>query len=352
MKKLLAALFLLASVKAWAVNPILGTVQIGTSTVVVPKFQNGAINISSSSIQTGNFPTSLISSGVVTLGGAGNAVTISSNAVLSGALLATSSPGSSGQLLTSNGPGTSPSWAGIPASDISGTTITWTATQTFQKPSTFISSITVLSNGEIDGVFKATGTVTLGGSLNAVTISSNTILPGATFYQNAPIVISTGIVGIPNLNLTGAVIVNQSSTNACGYLIGSTVQTVKAVSNVASVNATTTYAATSLFASITPKCVTDQVFITASGAMSQTTINHITYATIKRGSTDLSTNGSIAEAQLINREFPTLIAIDNPVTVSSTTYTVLIKDDAGGGNANWGDDTATDQTMILQEIAK
>lgn len=47
------------------------------------------------------------------------------------------------------------------------------------------------SSGTVTDIFNATGTVNLGGVGTAVTISSNAITPTATFYSNAPILIST-----------------------------------------------------------------------------------------------------------------------------------------------------------------
>lgn len=160
MKKLLASLFLLLIPTAGRAITY-QAVRASTDNVTTPTMQTGTMNLSSGTIQNANFPilkstgTQTLSgtlnasgtsniTGTVTLGAAGKAVTVSSNAVLSGALIANGSPGSSGNILTSNGSGTSPSWNSV-SSDISGTTITWTAQQTFSNAIT-ISSTVVLNS--------------------------------------------------------------------------------------------------------------------------------------------------------------------------------------------------------------
>ena len=88
----------------------------------------------------------LSATGTVNLGSALNAVTISSNAVLSGALVANASAGTSGQILQSQGPGTTPTWVSASNSSLLSSTNTWTAGQTYISSVTF-SSMVVAGNG-------------------------------------------------------------------------------------------------------------------------------------------------------------------------------------------------------------
>ena len=115
-------------------------------------------------------------------------MTVSSNLVVSGGALVAGggSAGSSGQILQSNGQGSAPTW--ITSSVLGGSSTNYIQnTSSLQNGATFyVSSGTVAGPLAVGGVFSATGTVTLGSALNAVTISSNVTLGGAGTLTNVP----------------------------------------------------------------------------------------------------------------------------------------------------------------------
>src|SRR6267142_1086078 len=155
-KWLLAAVLALGFLgRAEAVNPILGTVQITTTTATTPKLQNGTVYIASMTVG-GNF----VATGTITTG-------------LS--IIANGSSGSNGNLLQSQGPGLSPVW--IATSTILNNNV-FNTTNTFTGGNTYVSLVT----------FSSTTQDTGSGTLS---VSSNTILSGATFYQNARVVVSS-----------------------------------------------------------------------------------------------------------------------------------------------------------------
>jgi hypothetical protein len=88
------------------------------------------------------FGSSVTVSNAALLGAAGQAVTISSNLVVSGGAFSVSNgAGSSGQILQSNGAGSAPTWIASPAATLLTSTNTWSAQQTFNN--TVIISTTI-----------------------------------------------------------------------------------------------------------------------------------------------------------------------------------------------------------------
>lgn len=159
MKKLIVASLLFVSVRGWAVNPIMGTVQISTNPIVVPKFQNGSINIASGTIHDLNVSFGL-SVGTMTV----STLTVTNLSVST--LTVTSS------------------------TTLSATRIT---TATIVNSET-VATLTVSSNTVLPGAtFYQAGPIILGNPSQSVTISSNTILPGATFYQGSPIIFTSTV---------------------------------------------------------------------------------------------------------------------------------------------------------------
>ncbi len=79
--------------------------------------------------------------------------------------------------------------------------------------------------GRVYGTFKATGTVTLGSTGFTTTISSNAILPGATFYSNANSIL-TGIQFSPTTSgILGTPTNDNASTGYVGEYISSNTTT-------------------------------------------------------------------------------------------------------------------------------
>src|SRR5262249_50920480 len=108
-----------------------------------------------------------------------NQITVSSNVVISGALVANSSAGVSGQFLTSQGPGTTPVWGNIAASAISGNNLPGGSTSYIQNSSTLQSGATAYpsymyagSSASVLGPFQVNGQITAGTGNNVITTAA------------------------------------------------------------------------------------------------------------------------------------------------------------------------------------
>src|SRR5207302_288443 len=78
------------------------------------------------------YGSSITVNNAASLGAANQAVTISTNLVVSGAAVVNNSAGNSGQILSSQGPGTTPQWINPgSANTLLSSTNTWTATQMY-----------------------------------------------------------------------------------------------------------------------------------------------------------------------------------------------------------------------------
>lgn len=182
-------------------------------------------------------------------------------------------------------------------------------------------------------------------------------------------VISTGIAQnftIVNATITGSFIAGKSSTNACGYIIGSVVQSSYPVSSGGQTSGTSaTYTATGGSSAFTPKCASDIVIVTGManyGNSNPSTTN--TDMTIFRDSTDLgpsSTTGlcGFGDGGLATQvTVPcTMQVIDRPNTTSQVTYTMKIRNPNGAGTfitgklpGNGGAPAGT-LRMVILEIA-
>src|SRR5207302_675357 len=107
------------------------------------------------------YSSSITVNNATLLGAAGNAVTISSNLVVSGGALSVGNgAGTSGYLLSSQGPGAAPQWVASPASTLLSSTNTWSATQMY------VSSIAVSAPGGVG--------VTYGAVLGSATVNNLT----------------------------------------------------------------------------------------------------------------------------------------------------------------------------------
>src|SRR5262249_32632141 len=109
---------------------------------------------------SGTYSNNLTLSGTDTLGSAGNSITVSSNLVVSGALVANSSAGVSGQFLASQGPGTTPVWSSTLPSG-SGNYIQ--NTNSLQAGATaYPAYLYAGSSASVLGPFQVTGQITAG----------------------------------------------------------------------------------------------------------------------------------------------------------------------------------------------
>ena len=116
----------------------------------------------------------------------------------------------------------------------------------------------------------------------------------------------------------------------------------------------TSFTATSLTASITPKFSTSKILITMSYSMYNGSSGNSCNATIyKNGTTNISPNSSqgfmVSYIASGNVKCPfTISYLDSPATTSSTSYTCYVKTSAG--NMDFGDGQGCG-TVILTEIA-
>ncbi len=145
------------------------------------------------------------------LGASGQAVTISSNLVVSGAVLASNNSGTSGQVLQSQGPGAAPTWVSpASASALLNSTNTWTAWQTFQNDVT-VSTNLIVNAGSLqlnpltasqfvktDSSKKLVSATIASGDLpaNVVYTDTNQTISGVKTLTSSLTVTSAGGVGV------------------------------------------------------------------------------------------------------------------------------------------------------------
>lgn len=159
--------------------------------------------------------------------------------------------------------------------------------------------------------------------------------------------------------------VGKSSTNACGYIIGSVVQISSFVVTTTTSTTTTKYAKTTLTRQITPKCASDIIRLSSTVSLTNSSISTCDCSvTIYRNPdgafSDMSpnTSGSIyfgdgGSAIQIEGTFP-LQFYDLPATTSATTYTVMVKIAAGSGTCTVSGNSANKggSRLIVEEIAE
>lgn len=288
---------------------------------------NGAIILTSS----------LTVNNAAVLGAASQAVTISSNLVVSGALLANASAGSAGAILTSQGAGLTPIWDAPSASTILSSTNTWTAGQTF------VSSVTISS------------AASLGAAANAVTISSNLVVAGGlllnTTGQINSLFMNNLSPGTTCLTVQGAasqsaplqnwqnssqVVIASMTTSGLGRLgIAGGVVYTSSFSYVYTTSATiaTSYVSSNLSAQIIPKTTSSRIKITSSGMMGASG------ALTAECDLNISTTGAIVvglAAKPLASSIETVAAttavgssnftwIDSPGVTTPLTYTLIMR---------------------------
>jgi hypothetical protein len=122
-----------------------------------------------------------------------------------------------------------------------------------------------------------------------------------------------------------------------------------------------TYASTSLTASITPSSASNKVLVmamgilvsnSASGAVTAKTAG----ASIFRGATNLAANSNLLMNEAFNQvssqatyNNALLLWLDSPAATTSTTYTVKIKSFDNSTQVQWGN--GSDQQIVLMELA-
>lgn len=189
------------------------------------------------------------------------------------------------------------------------------------------------------------GAYTFSGGAGAITMSSSTIAMG-----------SSKITGLAAATANGdATRFEQLNLNAAGYIIGTIVQTVQFTTTTSVATTSSTFQATNLTASITPKATTHKIRITVTGSVYAVTSATRGWATIFRGSTNLgsSTSGMVTWLNITNEiDYPAAMTyLDSPSTTSSTPYTVKIASNDNTHSVG-GFPASNDQACILlEEIA-
>jgi hypothetical protein len=354
MKRLLWAALLLLAPAAHAIT--YQSVRASTATILTPTIQVGTMNLSSGTVSnmthtnlTTQFLT--VNSTASFVGVTGSTITYSSATFTNMNVTGT---GTIATLNTSNGNVTLTTAA---ITGISGSTITYSSATFTGAHVTGAATVDgALTGGSLTttGASSLTGDVTLGGSAHAVTISSNAVLGATKLYASgaASIVSDTA-------TLSGSFTVQNSSTNSCGYIIGTLVGYQKYTSSTSSATTVTNFAPTNLTGPITPKCASDIIRYSVAGCIQGTNpAAGDAVAALFRGSTDLSVSGSLATGCMVgDGGVSTQLnvgcgwsGIDTPATTSATTYTVKMRMETGGGTVTFGNNCG--QQLTLEDIAR
>jgi len=160
------------------------------------------------------------------------------------------------------------------------------------------------------------------------------------------------------INGTGTISGISATDGLSSPQTGSVLQVVGTAINNGTATSSTTYVATNMTASITPKFSTSKILIIFNSWVSWANSSSQPVFTIYRGATNLATNFSGSATYgfggvyspagsyegMISANF-----LDSPATTSATTYTIYGRAD-GGGTANFGN-SARVSNITLMEIA-
>lgn len=196
------------------------------------------------------------------------------------------------------------------------------------------------------------GTMTLAvttGSVNTVAVLNQaTLQSGATFFVSSGTAVNFN-VGV--LSSTQGV----TLTNACGYILGTVVQSSQTISKVATTSVGTGYTITPTSATLTPKCVTDLVRISVTGHCQAFSAAGLARTSIFRASTDLSPGGlGFSQMQINAANSLTPVGytfLDSPATVAQTSWSLRIASPLGAADAIWNAYTSP-AVILLEEIAQ
>jgi hypothetical protein len=135
-----------------------------------------------------------------------------------------------------------------------------------------------------------------------------------------------------NVMMSSNALINNSTVNAAGYIIGSIVQVVTATTTSDTTTTSSTFTVTGLSLSITPKATTHKIIVTASGALGASAAGGINFfATLSRNGTNLFSTGgaammrSTATGLTVEIETIAMQVYDAPASTSALTYAAYIK---------------------------
>jgi hypothetical protein len=154
---------------------------------------------------------------------------------------------------------------------------------------------------------------------------------------------------------------SDSTTQTTAYVAaGSVIQVVNATYNTSTSTSSTSFVATGLSVSITPKFVTSKIliFVSAGGMYKNGNNTAIGLAIAKAGTAIFAFEdlGSYTNSTAANSIAASCMYLDSPATTSSTSYSLQFKNSGGGGNvliANYNTTAgASACTITLMEIAQ
>jgi len=143
-----------------------------------------------------------------------------------------------------------------------------------------------------------------------------------------------------------------------GSGVGKVLQVVHANINNQTNTSSTSYVATGITASITPSSTSSKILILTKFGVTNTTTNKWVWATLYRNNTtNLGSGGGGAVDALANYYSSSgfqwtessILHLDSPNTISSTTYTVYLKSESGG--SAYGGNTQGYSSILLMEVA-
>lgn len=189
---------------------------------------------------------------------------------------------------------------------------------------------------------------------SSVSVSTNTILPGATFYQSVGAFISiasmTSTLPMSGRKITGLAN-GTASTDAINLGQMKVVQVVSSFTIVAFTTTSQFFQKTKTSMTITPLSASDQIMILAVG-VGNTPPNKVQFFQLFRNSIGLGGTSGVVDAggDASGIDVPaTVFAVDAPVTTSPITYYVAMSNSDNTSTVQWGSGVEI-QTIILIEF--
>ena len=148
--------------------------------------------------------------------------------------------------------------------------------------------------------------------------------------------------------------INEKTTGNGIYIPGHVLQVQSASTNANGNSSSTTFVASGLQVSITPKSTSSKIFITVSGGTMFVPSGKYVYGTIYRGSNNLGVSSTVGlmrnEAVGSNEYFPhAMQVLDTPATTSAITYEPYYRIDTAA-TFYWSYSTYGKLTITAMEI--
>jgi hypothetical protein len=144
----------------------------------------------------------------------------------------------------------------------------------------------------------------------------------------------------------------NSTTQASSGVV---LQVVSATTNSTSSTTSTSFVASNLAVTITPKFSTSKILVLCGVSITNTTNGGIAYATIYRGSSTNLAGGTNALSyySMVGSTYvwipSSICVIDSPATTSATTYTAYFS--SGGSSTAYINNSGSVSTITVMEIA-